>query len=588
MEISYNDIIKQLEAYYKKRKGVITYRGLEYSTEFAEDVKDVGKEFYIDPMLPIDLLTVERKEEIDDKTNELKPVSYYTLHWLISKDDPELERKLQFYRFYLSRISKLKGVQIIMVIPGSSEKKLEKPLRKIAKENGFGLWRVEASQEKPEELCKSQDFREHMEEAFRNPPIGMRHFRKPIKDKAGEITLFFDRYVGEAVDALAGRTPKQAGKRYIERKLLDLVFELKNISYTKKLRELVTQHLEQKGNDYDFVSNTFSTLWSECELGADYTDFLRVSELPLYNIFATQGKLYRDHYLHQFQVFLLGLYIIDNLPQKFGGSIDKQWLITSSFHDMAYPIELYDIWARRFFEQSLGVPEMGVLDIKSYFVDRSLLSRLGFLVNALCKTHFNDELQGNWLHKEKDLVTFLHKKIVETKHHCILGSLYLLKHAQSCSSDLLYNLFVPSALAIALHHDVLRQKDDDEWQKLPDNRKLQSLKFTNDQLAFLLMFCDCAQEWGRPTGKQPTQGNEEEDAKRFIFSKCDVTATGCSVVIKTPFLSVNDKRFEVKDNELRILEKFLESPQDVEFKITLVDRSGATRDYPMRGPGQES
>jgi len=476
-----------------------------------------------------------------------------------------------------------------MVIPATSERKLEKSLRKVAEDNGFGLWEIETSQKEPKELRTAVDFGQHMENTFRNPPEDMRSFDSSITKKAKEIALFFDRYVREAVEALAGVTPRDVGKRYIERELLDRVFELQNVSYAKKLRDLITQHLEQKGNDYDFVSQTFSTLWNETKLGTNYTNFLKICELPLYNIFATQGKIYRDHYLHQFQVFILGLYIIDKLRKKFDSDIDMQWLVTSSFHDMAYPIELYDDWAKRFFEESLGVSEMGVLDIKSYFVDKSLLSRLGFLINALCRKHFGTgDLKGNWLHEEKDLVTFFHKKIVETKHHCILSSLYLLKHAQSCSPDLLNTLLVPSALAIALHHDVLRRGSDKDWQKLPDDRKLKSLKFSNDQLAFLLMFCDCAHEWGRPTGKQFVPQNVGEEIKRFIFSECNVTGTECSVIIKTPSLSVNDKQFETKENELRTLQKFLESPNDVEFKITLVDKTGATRDYPMRGPGQKS
>lgn len=90
-ETSYNEIIEWLEVYYKKQ-GLLTYRGLEYSEEFLEDVKRVGKEFYIDPRLPIDLLTVKRIPELDDKTNELRPVSYYTLHWLVSKSRRALEK----------------------------------------------------------------------------------------------------------------------------------------------------------------------------------------------------------------------------------------------------------------------------------------------------------------------------------------------------------------------------------------------------------------------------------------------------------------------------------------------------------------
>lgn len=355
IEYSYNSIIKWLENYNKKHPRIKTYRGFEYSTEFARDVEDAKKErieFYIDPMLPIDLLTVKKKRLQDDETKKYKSVSYYTLFWIISEDDPNLEKRLQFYRFYLSRISKLKGVDIIIVIPANASKTLENSLRDIAKDYGFGLWRVNLSQEEPKELCASKDFREHMESIFREPPQEMITFDESIRKQADGIALFFERFVREAVEAMVGIPRKQIGKRFIERMVLDLVFELENISYSETLRDLVIQHLVRKGNDYDFVSNVFDKLWKRCDLKMNYSKFLEVSEPPLYNIFlrAKQEKPYRDHYLHQFQVFLLGLYIIDKLrsklPSNKSNNIEKQWLIASSFHDMAYPIELYDSWAK--------------------------------------------------------------------------------------------------------------------------------------------------------------------------------------------------------------------------------------------------
>ena len=64
------------------------------------------------------------------------------------------------------------------------------------------------------------------------------------------------------------------------------------------------------------------------------------------------GAGHRDHYLHQFQVFLMGSCILDKLldlnhPDIISNTkIDVQWLIASSFHDMAYPLQLYEDWAK--------------------------------------------------------------------------------------------------------------------------------------------------------------------------------------------------------------------------------------------------
>lgn len=589
----YNEIISWLEAYCKQwQKGIKTYRGLENSPEFVRDVgdaKEVGTKFLIDPMLPIDLVAVRTRIRIDEVTNKPRKVSLYTLFWFVTSYSRLIETRVKFYQLYLSRLSRLDAVQVIMVIPFTNRQTLKRKLRKIAENNGIGLWEVKPKA-KPKEICMPKDFRRYMEDTFKNPPKKpkkMEVFPVSIREEAPNITFFYERFVREAVEAMAGVTPQTIGKRYIGREILDLVFQLKHSSYSQKLQELVAKHLAQKGNDFDFVKKTFSDFWAS-EFGMQYSDFLKVSEAPLYNIFATRGrKPYRDHYLHQFQVFLLGLYIIDNLNSRFDSDIEKQWLITASFHDMAYPIQLYDAWAKKFFSKSLGISEMGALNIRTFFVDKSLLVRLGFLINTLYKKHFSensDDLKGNWLDEEKELVLFFYKKITDIKHHCILSSLYLLKEAQSCPQESLNSLFVPSALAIAIHHhDVMFNKDDKAFQKLREGRKLKSLKFNRDQLSFLLMFCDCAQEWGRPTSKKPSSRNVEEE-RDFVFQECNVAATECSVIIKTPRLYESDRRFIVKADELSDLGEFLESPPGLEFKIILEDRAEKQTPFIMRGP----
>ncbi len=577
-EMSYNDLIKWLEKYLGSKAGAKTYRGLEYSREFQADVERAragGIEFALDPMLPIDLVMVESKQEpTEEDPSKHEEVHYYTLFWYVSSDDTLTERRLQFYRFYLSRIFPLRAVEVIMVVPANISGESKEQLQKTADENSFGLWSIDASQKQPEELCKAKSFLEHMGDKFTNPPSDMESFEDVVKEKAPQIALFFDRYVREAVEALAGVSPMNIGKRYIERELLDKVFELQNISYADELRRLITKHLVEKGNDYDFVMSAFSTLWKACGLGMEYSNFLKVFEPPLYNIFAEQEKPYRDHYLHQFQVFLLGLSIIDKIKGRFPNEVDKLWLITSSCHDMAYPLQLYDKWAQEFFKESLNIPEVGVSDMKSSFIDGSLLSSLGYIVNALCKSHFGTELIGNWLQAERPLVLFFHNIITGRKHHCVLSSLFLLKQAQSCAPTLTDSLFVPSALAIALHHDVV-------WKELPQERQLKSLKFDNDPLTFLLMFCDCAQEWGRPkVSSGPTMGELE----RFVLQECEASSSSCTITLRAPYLTTTHPVFRAKQKELESLEAFLQSPADLPFKIILKDKSGSKKEHPMTGP----
>ena len=605
-EIPYNEVISWLEKYCKDKKLGKSYKGLELSDEFIADVegaKTKNVELYIDPMLPIDLVAVRTKKEPDeDKPGELTKVNYYTLFWIVSDEESDAERlgiRLQFYQFLLSRITDLRSVKIIIVIPDGVANEMESNLLRIAKNSGFGLLKLESNGKSTKEpLIKALSFREHMEKVLQNPPEDLKLDTLPdsVRKKRKKIGPYLDLFVREAIDTVAGRTPIQAGKRYINRELLEHVFSLNNVSYATELKEMVTSHLANKGDDYQFVENTFSALWHKDFPKMEFSKFLRDAELPLYQILALHRQPYRDHYLHQFQVFIVGLCILDRLMEIKqpdiikNPNIDKQWLIASSFHDMAYPLQLYEEWAKGFFKESLDIPDLGKLDIKSYFVDRSLLSSVGFVINALCSKHFDRHLEGNWLHDEKGLILFFYDRISKTKHHCILSSLYLLKQALSKHPELVTEFFVQPALAIVLHHyeQVFNELElpigeDDAWKNLEKaGRVLQLLEFKTDPLTFLLMFCDSAQEWGRPKLKHPKPEDIKEDEQLFVLNKCDINKSGCFIKIKTPTLESIDDKFDTKDKELVALQKFLRAPTDFKFEIVLEDKSSELRPHQLK------
>lgn len=598
-EIPYTEIINWLKKFCQKKRFGETYLGLEKSSQFVTDVdgaKTKGVDLFVDPMLPIDLLAVLSKmEKNEDKPGEKVKVNYYTLFWIVSTEESDAEGlgvRLQFYQFLLSRVADLRSVKIYLVIPDGIERGMEANFLRIAKNDGFGLLKLESVEKPPNELADARNFRYHMEEVLRNPPtdMGLDPLPDSVKRKRRKIGPYLDLFVREAIDAVAGRTSMQAGKRYIDRDLLEHVFTIKHVSYAAKLKEMVTAHLIKKSDDYDFVRNTFSALWQMYFPKMDYSKFLHDAELPLYHILAPNRELYRDHYLHQFQVFLVGSCILDRLmdvdqPDIIKNpTIDKQWLITSSFHDMAYPLQLYEDWAKDFFEESLDIPDLGTLDIKSYFVERSLLSSTGFIINAFCEKYFGRQSGGNWIDQEKELFLFFHDRISRTKHHCILSSLYLLKQANSKYPKRVPELFAPSALAIVLHHyDQVFKKlppNDKAWKNLEKaDRLLKSLEFKTDPLTWLLMFCDSAQEWGRPKLELPKAENIKEDNQRFVLDKCDINRSGCFIKIKTPNLVSIDEKFDSKDKELGALRRLLRAPNDFIFEIILLDKSGEQRPH---------
>ncbi len=193
----------------------------------------------------------------------------------------------------------------------------------------------------------------------------------------------------------------------------------------------------------------------------------------------------------------------------------------------------------------------------------------------LCKKHFCRDLKGNWLADEKPLLNFFYEKITQVKHHCVISSIFLLKQAsKEPNRELIGSLFVPPALAISIHHDKV-------WKELSEKHGLTSLDFGRDPLSFLLLFCDAAQEWGRPKDEPSAKVNTElED---FILDRITVTKSKCIVIIKAPYLLATDEAFKRKCGELESLQKFLKPPSNIKFQITLKDKSKAKREYSMIG-----
>lgn len=550
------------------------YRGLEYSNEFKKDVQAAqrrGVKFHIDPALPVDVVMVaKKKEQEEENIGKWKVVNYYWVFWVILSENQELKRRLLFYQFYLSRVSESYRVKMIIVTSVEAPPALMRDLKKIAKKNKFGLWTVDVAKEEPTQILEPKTFRDKMVEDFREPidKEVKAKFPERIRKRAEDLAMFFDSYVRDAVEAIVGITPEEAGKRYIDRKILDLAFELKKVSYGQKVQALVTEHLIKKTNDYDFVTGAFASLWKECNLEMPYSEFLKTFEPALHHLSAGGGTSYRDHYLHQFQVFLLGLHIIDKFHEKlnFDEVKEKQWLVASSFHDVAYPVQRYDDWSKTFFDTVFDIREVGMADLKSGFIDKTLLASMGYMVDSLCKTHLDRPLTGNWLDNEKELVKFFYDKITMVKHHCVLSAISLLKKASTLGleTSLVKDVFAPAALAISLHHKVV-------WKGLKDLKgclPLKCIKCDKDPIAFLLLFCDCVQEWGRP--KEPDSNEEEE---KFLLDKIEQSDNKYSLTIWTPFLKSTAPLFRAKQKEGEELEDILLGPQGVKFEVKLADSS---------------
>lgn len=494
-KINHNQIVEWIEK--RCPSGEEAYTTFEDIPSLRE--KLLAGKLPIDLGYSVDLIYVRKEEEEKDKERgEKEDVFYYTL-FLVStskiSDEESDERfgktidsfrkRLLFYQFYFSCIAEPKSLEIIVIVPSDIDIPPE-TVEKFFKEYKFGLWKIDIDKDEKVEVVAAENLRIRMREEFKKSvkdPVDMGEtikkiseevagdesaLKKAIEDKAEDFAIFFEQYILDAVDAISGIKPEQIGKRYIDRKLIDFVFNLKNVSYRNELCCLVNKHLDQKCDDYLFTRECFESLWRSKFDGIEYPKTLEQFEHFLQHFFPA----YREHFTHQFQVFLLGTIILDYLFQnpnkvfKDGENIDikkdnfaKGWLLTSSIHDFTYPLQKYDEWSSEFFKEQLRIDEpLSFLELKGIYVEKTFLTRVEHLLSEIEKDFIGDSgYEKTILYNE--IRRFFYYEIAEKKNHGLMSGSYLLKRFEGKEREEFSNVVLPAAAAIATH-------DDEIWRTL--------------------------------------------------------------------------------------------------------------------------
>ena len=207
---------------------------------------------------------------------------------------------------------------------------------------------------------------------------------------------------------------------------------------------------------------------------------------------------YRDHFLHQIKVFLLGYCILNSLnrSRRLDGTVlgqknsMKLWFLAAVFHDVGYPFERMRDWLDGFVLGVLKSPDEKE-DIKSLvpiefnwgvlFARRYNWYHLERIADVLCRCYRpgDNKVRTN-------LLVALAEHLAESPDHGLYSSLILQNFLRV---NLLDAEVDPVVVAVALHN----------WKIATAVREtvLTELSFRKDPLSFLLMFCDTAQEWGR-------------------------------------------------------------------------------------------
>jgi hypothetical protein len=219
-------------------------------------------------------------------------------------------------------------------------------------------------------------------------------------------------------------------------------------SYEDK-KYIVSDYLMNVGIEY---RKEFHELWG------DLTEFEKL-------LYATD-KLYRDHVLHTFRVWGLGLYLSINGLNKFidpdeSDKFHLSWYIASIYHDIGYPLA------------NLKKLEKELSRYFSYLDLRDIVSLGTGIQNKLSKPELKRKINKLLPHENID------------------GNVLLQRHGLTSARLLLFQLM---------------QRFPNGWMEsanialkaIADHDGDRPIFFHEDPISALLIICDELQEWGRP------------------------------------------------------------------------------------------
>lgn len=361
---------------------------------------------------------------------------------------------------------------------------------------------------------------------------------------------------------------------------------LSEINVDTRIESVISKFISKLWHDYDYEEDGLCKVLDKFE----FFNASILSDIPYY----------RDHYIHQFTVYLIGLSIINSLSEELNNIfiesypfalpdkgkkgkevnlkyIERMWLFTALFHDVAYPLETVNEWLNKVFQNFLRGPvDSPYLPVKL----ESLLFAPDYIdrIDQLAKYHIDNYDNLKRMDMRRIIInTLLGNKKDGRLDHGIMGALLLL----SCDK-LKVDELLPCASAIALHN------------RLYYDQNVIPVSFEKHPLAFLLIYCDILHEWGR--GYPEDNGNNVntkltnftlrstwQDVKEMGIEDIDLPKQKDKLWIYSKLMMNEDIMTQKKHNELRASFLRLHS-KDILFGIHLNNKfySSHIRAFPPK------
>lgn len=300
-------------------------------------------------------------------------------------------------------------------------------------------------------------------------------------------------------------------KHHIPSSLIELILDLRMVRLREILGEFAGQYKEkpfkssEEPEEYRMISDLVSKMLDSLDFPNEVVSKVdRVMKVQL--AFSEAERQYREHFVHPFQVFLVGMTVIDRHYALFERwfspelckdprtSMEGAWLLASVFHDHLKPVgPLIQLTRGLLGKTDDEQPSISdeITNTKELldWLDATYGALLGSgtLPNQIPTITTNTELRP------------ILEEYTSKDNHGVLAGLNVL-HWIRDSGQAVKPSDVAAALAMVLHDGDYQHK-----RALPQalfRAKVFPLPFNQQPLSCLLIWCDTVQEWGRWTHKQ--------------------------------------------------------------------------------------
>ena len=243
---------------------------------------------------------------------------------------------------------------------------------------------------------------------------------------------------------------------------------------------------------------------------------------------------YRAHFIHQLNVFLNGYLIINHdiwgharfnkiqdiiaerlaVPKSDKKSIDilKIWFITAMFHDTGYPLGKVGNWTENFLKSIFGekfedkdIARIVVETIAIRLFRATFRESLDLLISHLLAWIKLTDSQKNEISQR------IHDIFFDKLSENLIAALILLKAAENTNMN--DHCTLSSAVA------AIMLDDEEMWNILMNSKISRSVSYKDHPLAFLLVYSDTIQEYGR---YKTDPGQTEKTGRAVAFDPCKV------------------------------------------------------------------